>query len=207
MDQHPLPIDLDAEANLSRRGFLRTSLMGMALLGTASLGATLSGCATAPLGTREVDGEQRTYRFLSEDDEVLLYALAPAILAGCLPDDPGSRRQSLAGTIAGVDEAIYRFGPANQAQFRKLFDLLNFGATRALAAGVWSRWENVEPQQAEAFLQRWRNSGIGLFNNGYNALVKVTNVAFYGRPENWHRSNYPGPPDYALAALPQFQKA
>jgi hypothetical protein len=191
----------------SRRGFLRTSLMGAAFLGTASLGATLSGCATEPMASREVDGKRVSYLFLSKDDRTLLNALVPAILAGALPEDPQRRAENMAATVVAIDEAIYRFGPANQAELRKLFDLLNFGPTRVLTTGIWRSWDSVNPAQAEAFLQRWHSSDIGLFNNAYNGLVKVTNVAYYGRPANWERSNYPGPPAYALAALPQFQQS
>lgn len=194
-----------ADVDFSRRNFLRTGVMGAVFLGTASLGATLSGCATSPMENREIDGQSTTYHFLSEDDAAVLFAITPAILAGALPEDPALQAESLTTTVSAVDEAIYRFGPTNQAEFRKLFDLLNFGPTRALTTGIWRGWATVQQDQAEDFLQRWRNSRVGLFNNAYNGLVKVTNVAFYGRPENWEKSNYPGPPAYALKALPQFQ--
>ena len=206
MDQ-PVSDSPALDTELSRRGFLRASALGAALLGIAGAGASLSSCAIAPLGHQEVGGQSQPFRFLTEDDEALLLALAPALLAGALPADGATRAASLAVTVATIDEAIYRFSPANRAEFRKLFDLLNFGPTRALVAGVWRSWPYVDTAEADAFLNRWRDSRLGLLNNAYNALAKVTNVAFYGTPGNWPASGYPGPPAYALEALPQFRTA
>jgi len=104
-----------------------------------------------------------------------------------------------------MDEAIYRFGPANQAQMRKLFDMLNFSLTRITLAGVWSGWANATPGTVDGFLNRWRNSSIGLFNKAYAGLVRLTNSSFYGYRDNWHLSGYPGPPAYLTNSLPQFQ--
>jgi len=72
-------------------------------------------------------------------------------------------------------------------------------------ARIWSSWENASTQSVDAFLERWRTSGVGLFNNGYIALTKVSNVAFYGHEDHWHLSGYPGPPAWAVDALPQFK--
>jgi hypothetical protein len=81
------------------------------------------------------------------------------------------------------------------------------GLTRVAIAWVGSSWCNVTVEQADAFLERWRSSRIGLFNNGYMALTKISNVAFYGDKDNWHLSGYPGPPQWAVDALPQFRDA
>ena len=115
------------------------------------------------------------------------------------------RRQQIQATIERIDAGIHQFGPANQKELRGLFDLLNFGLTRVTVARVWSSWENASTQSVDAFLERWRTSGIGLFNNGYIALTKVSNVAFYGHEDHWHLSGYPGPPSWAMDALPQFK--
>lgn len=192
---------------MSRRGFLRTGLAGAALLGTASAGIGLTGCSDAPKGSHEVDGKSVQYHFLTEDDRLLLLALAPAILAGALPQGQDQRLESLNQTVAGVDAAIYRFSPSMQSEFRQLFDLLHFSPTRALMAGVWQGWDTVDPERADVFLNRWKSSSIDLFTSAYIGLVKITNVAFYGMPATWSTSHYPGPPAYALTALPQFQKS
>lgn len=196
---------------MDRRSFLKTGIGGAFFLGTVSVSAGLSGCATQPAGslgdstTRPTSSYQ--FRFLTRDDIALFEALLPAIAGPNLPEDPQTRRAAIAGTIERIDSGIHNFGPANQKELRRLFDLLNFGLTRVTVARVWSSWPNVSTDEAHAFLERWRTSSIGLFNNGYIALTKISNVAFYGYSDNWHLSGYPGPPQYAVDALPQFKNA
>lgn len=201
---------LDA-LSLDRRSFLRTGLGGALFLGTVSVTAGLSGCATAPAGrlgavATRMDARYQ-FQFLSADDIELLEALLPAILGSALPAQANNRRIAIAGTVERIDMGIHKFGPANQKELRQLFDLLNFGLTRVTIARVWPAWRDATTEQADAFLQRWRSSSIGLFNSGYMALTKISNVAFYGYQENWQLSGYPGPPDWAVKALPQFRKA
>ncbi|SDW02185.1 hypothetical protein [Marinobacter mobilis] len=191
-----------------RRSFLKTGLGGALFLGSVSLTAGISGCATTPAGLQAAapDGSgDYTFRFLSTDDIVMFEALLPAILGPTLTEAPEQRRHDIRATIETIDAGIFQFGAPNQKELRKLFDLLNFGLTRATLAGVWSSWKNVSTADATAFLDRWKNSSIGLFNQGYIALTKISNVSYYGQPEQWARSGYPGPPEWAASALPQFQ--
>lgn len=208
MSDHSLKNTSDDQPELSRRGFLKTGLGGALLLSTVSLTAGLTGCATAPAGRisavdTRMDAGYR-FQFLSRDDIALFEALLPAMFAGALPAASNQRRFVIAGTIERVDQGIAMFGPANQQELRKLFDLLNFAPTRIALARLWSDWPSVSTDDADAFLARWRNSRIGLLNNGYMALTKLSNVAFYGHASHWPVSGYPGPPAWAVDALPQF---
>lgn len=206
-----LPHDQESPSTIDRRSFLRAGLGGTLFLGTVSVTAGLSGCATAPAGRLDaadtpVDDGYR-FQFLTRDDIELFQALLPAIVGPALMEEPEPRRQAIASTIERIDQGIVQFGPANQQELRKLFDLLNFGLTRVTVARVWSSWPNATTAEVDAFLERWRTSGIGLLNNGYIALTKISNVAFYGHPQHWHLSGYPGPPPWAIQALPQFNNA
>ncbi len=209
-DVIPHSVETEAPAAaMDRRSFLRTGLGGALFLGTVSVTAGLSGCASAPAGRDypmpEAMDQSYDFRFLTRDDIVLFKALLPAVVGPGLTEEPVVRRQQIQATIERIDAGIHQFGPANQKELRGLFDLLNFGLTRVTVARVWSSWENVSTESAHAFLERWRTSGIGLFNNGYIALTKVSNVAFYGHEDHWHLSGYPGPPAFAVDALPQFK--
>ncbi|WP_342631306.1 hypothetical protein [Marinobacter alkaliphilus] len=201
----------DHQPELSRRSFLKTGLGGAMFLSTVSMTAGLTGCATAPAGrVSAVDSRMDAsyqFGFLSRDDIALFEALLPAMFAGALPEEPNQRQHAIAGTIERIDQGIVMFGPANRKELRKLFDLLNFAPTRITLARVWSDWPSVSTESAEAFLNRWRDSRIGLLNNGYIALTKISNVAFYGHDDHWHLSGYPGPPAWAVDALPQFHNA
>lgn len=209
MPNHLSPSEGLDSVSLNRRSFLRTGLGGALFLGTFSVTAGLSGCATAPadrLGAVETRMDARyQFQFLTTGDIELFEALLPAILGSALPEQPNAKRMTVAGTIERIDAGIHKFGPANQKELRQLFDLLNFGLTRVTIARVWPSWRNVTTEQADAFLERWRSSSIGLFNNGYMALTKISNVAFYGYQENWNLSGYPGPPEWAVQVLPQFR--
>ena len=208
------PVSTDSSPNassLDRRSFLKTGLGGAVFLSTISLSAGLTGCATAPAGrVSAVDSRMDAryqFQFLSRDDIALFEALLPAMFAGALPEEPNRRRFAIAGTIERIDQGIVKFGPANQQELRKLFDLLNFAPTRIALGRVWSDWPSVSTADADAFLRRWRDSRIGLLNNGYIALTKIGNVAFYGHEDHWHLSGYPGPPAWMVDALPQFKPA
>lgn len=212
MTTHRIPEHTDASpSDISRRSFLKTGLGGAMFLSTVSMTAGLTGCATAPAGrVSAVDSRMDAsyqFEFLSRDDIALFEALLPAMFAGALPEEPNQRQHAIAGTIERIDQGIVMFGPANQKELRKLFDLLNFAPTRITLARVWSDWPSVTTESAEAFLNRWRDSRIGLLNNGYIALTKISNVAFYGHDAHWHLSGYPGPPTWAVDALPQFHNA
>lgn len=194
---------------MDRRSFLRTGMGGALFLGTVSVTAGLSGCATSPAGRgyttlADINRSDYQFRFLTRDDIVLFEALLPALVGPALTEEPASRRSQLQATIERIDAGIHQFGPANRKELRGLFDLLNFSVTRITVARVWSNWANVSTADADAFLNRWRTSRIGLFNNAYIALTKVSNVAFYGHEDHWHVSGYPGPPQWAVDVLPQF---
>lgn len=195
---------------LDRRSFLRTGVAGALLLGSVGLGAGLTGCTSSPAGHHyqmsddsALNGYQ--FRFLTTDDIALFEALLPAILDDSLPTENDRRGAAIQATIERLDGGITRFGPPNQKELRRLFDLLTFSLTRITVARVWPDWPNASKEDASAFLARWRNSRVGLFNNGYIALIKLCNSAFYGYRDHWHLSGYPGPPRWATDALPQFQ--
>ena len=141
---------------------------------------------------------------LFRSDIVLFEALLPGLIGPALTEEPEQRRAHISDTIERIDAGIHQFGPANQKELRSLFDLLNFSVTRITIARVWPSWKNASTADANAFLNRWRTSSIGLFNNGYIALAKISNVALYGHEDHWPVSGYPGPPQWAMDALPQF---
>ncbi len=206
--QAPEQADLKAPG---RRRFLKTGLGGALLLGTVGTTAALNGCSSSPAGRiHEPDpttGAAYQFRFLTLNDIDLFRALLPAIVGPGLPAQPADRALAVDATIERIDAGICMFGPANQKELRQLFDLLNFGPTRITVARVWSSWPKVSTDEATAFLERWRSSSIGLFNSGYIALTKISNVSFYGAASQWHLSGYPGPPKWAADALPQFTNA
>lgn len=169
---------------IDRRSFLKLSTGSALLLSGGALTATLAGCAGS---TPPAAG----YRFLREADVLLFRALSPTVLDTLLPvTDRPKHLDTLTHLID--DTGAHLLAPTQKA-LRQLFDLLNTGLTRRLAAGVGTPWDQASPDDITAFLVRWQNSSIGLFNAGYRALTKFIIGAWAGTPEGLKALGYPGP--------------
>lgn len=175
-------------AQFSRRGFLKLGAGGSLVLAAAGASALLTGCSSAIYTARG-------YRYLRDADVWLLRALLPALLAGSLAGEA-----QLVATLHRFDGMCGRLEPPGQKALWQLFDLLNGAVTRRLLAGVAKPWSEVNPQEAEAFLQRWKNSGVSLFNAAWRILAKLASVAYFSLPEAAAKAGYPGPLGYVYEA-------
>lgn len=172
----------------SRRTFLRAGVAGTAILATV-------GITTGVIGFKRVSNQDVAtgYQFLRPDDVELFRALTPAILAGSLPKDESQHSAIINDILLRIDDTCMRLGPANQKELGQLFDLLNFAPTRRLAAGIKQPWANLSINDAEAFLTRWRESSVGLFNAAYRVLTKLPSNAYFAMPASFAATGYPGP--------------
>ena len=165
----------------SRRTFLQAG--GLAAILLAGGGAWCRATHGAPPHAFALDGEARA----------ALHAIAPAILAGALPQDPAQRRQALAAAIEGVHAAILSLAPATQKEVQDLFGLLALAPARRILTGIADGWENARPEQVIAFLQDWRLHRLGLLRTAYHALHDLVLGAWYAQPASWEAIGYPGP--------------
>ncbi len=179
MTQRPTP-----PAALHRRDFLKLSAGSAALLSVGALTATLAGCS-------KQQAPASGYAFLRDADLALFAALTPAVLGSALPAQ--DRAAHVERVLRGVDATAIRLLLPSQTALYQLFDLLNTGLTRRLAAGVSSPWASTEVTQVEAFLRRWQTSRIGLFNAGYRGLTKFITGAWVGTDAGLAVTGYPGP--------------
>jgi hypothetical protein len=182
-----IPQPGDAALLESRRSFLKLGVAGTLALGTVGFTAGLAGCH------RREEAAAQGYKFLRDADLKLFRALIPAITDGTLPAEASAREARTREILMRIDAGCWHLGAPAQKEVRKLFDLLNFGLTRRLAAGVSSPWDQVSAADAVVFLDRWRNSSIGLFNAGYRVLIKLVAVSNYSIPAVWPSAGYPGP--------------
>lgn len=169
---------------MHRRDFLKLSTGSVALLAAGSITATLTGCAKQELPAGG-------YVFLRPADLALFTALTPVVLGSTLPDD--DRAAHIERVLKSIDATSARLLLPTQTALYKLFDLLNAGLTRRLTTGVSKPWAEAEPAQVQAFLTRWQNSSIGLFNAGYRALTKFVTGAWVGTDAGLKAAGYPGP--------------
>lgn len=171
---------------MNRRDFLKLGAASSAALTATSLTATLSGCSDSlPANSK--------WLVLRESDRTMLTAIIPTMLKGSFPTAANEQAAATQQVLLTIDGGLAKFGPHNVKQVQELFTLLNFGLSRGLTTGVWSKWENASETEIENFLQRWRDSSVGLFNLGYNGLNKLIAASWYGIPQAWPSAGYPGP--------------
>lgn len=125
----------------------------------------------------------------------ILGAIAPALLAGSLPEDPAQRSVALAGVTNGVKGVIAAFPPAVRGEVSDLFRLLDIRIARLLLAGIAASWRDANPADVKAFLERWRWSRIALLQSGYFALHDLVLGAWYANESAWGPLSYAGPPE------------
>lgn len=171
---------------MNRREFLKLGAASSAALTATSMTATLTGCTDAI-------EPNSNWKVLTPSERTLLAAIIPVMLKGSYPESSAEREAALNSILKTIDTGLSTFGPHNLKQVKELFTLLNFGLSRGLTTGVWSKWETASETEIENFLQRWRDSSVGLFNLGYNGLNKLIAASWYGQPQAWPTAGYPGP--------------
>jgi len=175
----------------NRRDFLKLSMVGAAALSTMSTGAALSGCTSS--------GPASGMKQLRAEDLELLRALAPAVMKGKIsPGDAAAIDQ----TIQSFDTLLDDLSTPVVVGVRQAFDVLSFAPTRGLMTGQWSAWSNASLEDAESALARLRDSGIGLLNAIYAAVIRLIISAWYLIPKNAVTTGYPGPPKKIAGIVP-----
>lgn len=169
---------------LTRRNLLKVGLMGSAFLATAGLTASLSGCSAST--------PKAGFAVIRESDLAFLHALIPVMLAGAVTTE--KMPQAVEGTLASLDYSLNHVSPELLKLTVQLFDVLAMPITRGPLTGVWGSWENASPADAQAFLDRWQNSSIGLLKMGHTSLLQLVMMSWYSRAESWAHCGYPGPP-------------
>lgn len=170
----------------SRRTFLKTGLIGAALLATAA-------ALHKPLDRM---GKQalRDARPLDPALRRVVAAVGPVILAEAFPVEPRLREAALSRIVEGVAIAVSALSAASQKEVAELFALLDFPPTRIAVAGMSSPWEEASAEQVAGFLHRWRNSPVDLLKSGYMAIHDLVLGSWYASPATWEWIGYPGPP-------------
>lgn len=174
---------------VTRRSFLVTGIVGGTLLATAWW--IKEGLHT------EVAGSRGT---AERDAHDILARLALVLLAGMLPPDETARRAAIAEVVATIDAALAGLPAETQREFAQLFALLRWSPTRLIVARVTQPWNEAEPAEVEAMLQRWRESRLSLFRSAYGGLHQLVLGAWYGMPRSWAAIGYPGPPELGAAS-------
>ena len=176
---------------IDRRQFLKLSAGGTATLALLGASSQLTGCSATVIAAPGM-------QFLTPDDVALFTALLPVVNGAAYPAADAAVRDR---ALQRIDEACALLQAPARAELRKLIGLLHLRVFRRLVCGVSTGWDQASAGELTAFLQRWRDSRVGLFNAGYRALTKLAAVGWWSQAASWPGSTYPGPPAWALAAL------
>lgn len=175
---------MNTEHSLSRRHFLQVSLGASAFLSTVGLTASLSGCSA--------NTSANGFAVLRSSDLPFLRALIPVLINGSV--QPTLLPQAIDDTLQCIDSGLSRISPAMLKLTQQLLDVLTLPFTRGPLTGVWTAWETATNEQVQHFLNRWQNSSLNLLRQGHAALLQLTLMAWYSRPQSWAHCGYPGPP-------------
>lgn len=170
----------------TRRGFLQLGMTGSAALVIGSGVAGLTGCS-----------KQQTpasgYKVLRDKDLYFLGAMAPAILTtGAYPGPlAGQARERL---LKKLDSILVTLQEYSRGQLIMMFDLMHAAPTRLAVGAPWHPWEEATVEEADAFLNSWKNSPLQIKRMGYSGLCKLIAMSWYSQPEIFTVSGYPGAP-------------
>jgi len=164
---------------LSRRTFIFVGAAGAAAL----VAARLLPRTTPPSGTLDAAGT------------AVMAAITPVLLAGALPADPKLHGDALRETLVAIEGAIAGLAPRAQGELSDLFGLLALAPARWSLARTTASWQDASRDDVERFLDRLRDSRIGLLRAAYDALHQLVMAAWYGGPRAWPAIGYPGPPN------------
>ena len=176
--------DSCVETLLSRRGALKVGLCASALLATAGLGASLSGCSSSD--------KAQGFAVLRSRDLAFLRTLIPVMLSASVT--AAAMPSAADATLHKLDDNLNHLSPELLKLTQQLLDVLSMPIARGPLTGIWGRWENASAEQVRQFLDRWQNSSLSLLRMGHGSLTQLVMMSGYETPELWAHCGYPGPP-------------
>lgn len=167
--------------NMNRRSFLKTGVVGGAILATAGATLSISGYTPAPKASG--------YDFLTDSDIPFVKALFRGIIGPAIPSE-----DALMAGVQSFDQHGKKLSPELHKVLRLLFDLATMPPTRGLATGVWKNWDDLKTEEIYAFLERWQYSPLHLNRMAHASLVQLISMSWNGTPASFSHSRYPGAP-------------
>lgn len=130
---------------------------------------------------------------LSEGAREIFSAVARAVLAGCLPDDPAVQRVALRAHLLRLDASISGLAPATRRELSDLLALLGTAAGRRALTGLGEDWPQASTADLLQALSDMQLSSSTTRQQVYHALRDLTNAAWFADAGSWTLTGYPGP--------------
>lgn len=167
----------------TRRGFLKKGLLGGALLaigGGTWLALKDSALATPPPGLKVLDARR--------------YAVVLALIDRFIPERPGFPSARALDTAQAVDTILTLVDDSSRVELNQLLMLFENALANFLFGLRTTPFTKLSPEEQQAVLNEWMTSSLPLRRTGYLALRTIVMSAYYGNPQTWPATKYPGPP-------------
>ncbi len=167
---------------ISRRRFLRSSLLSTALLGAAALvGRQLSGYRLDAATTAKL-------RALSPKQFLVMAAVARRI---CASDDPEAPSSDDTECALFIDSYVARLEPGLRKDVCALIELVEHGA--GPLCGVASRFTHMSAAAQDATLDAWAHGRLAVQRQGFQALRSLAFMGYWRDVRTWPLLGYSGP--------------
>lgn len=170
---------------VDRRGFLKLSAGGAAVLAAGSSVALLSGCSSGPSGPTE------GYLHLRRSDLEVLRIWTPVILH---EDSRPNGDADVELAIQRLDGLLESVGPVGQKMLGELYDILHLGAFRWWVTGYWRDPAKLSNEEKVAALEAWEHHDSSFARGAFRGLASPLLMAWYTEPGIAKTTGYPGPP-------------
>ncbi len=143
---------------------------------------------------------RRTLRAAQPRDPLLVltpdeYAIFAAVAARVVAVDGDSPSTDAVDVAGRADAAMALWPDAVQVEFRRLLRLFENALTGAAMGIGFETFTASAPARQDERLDAWRRSRIAVFRTGFEALRRLAAACYYGAPEAWPATGYPGPPE------------
>ncbi len=176
------------DQGINRRGFLKLSAAGSAVLATGSGLALLTGCSSN-------DGPATGYKHFRQQDVDLLTPLVGAVLGSALSDAGATAEDGM----KAFDDLLDGGMPGTRGALFQVLDLMQLGAARWYITGSWASFADQSDDELQQTLANWSASERSLSRMAFKGLTQPIYMAWYVKPTGARTTGYPGPPRNIVA--------
>jgi len=182
----------------TRRGFLKKTLGGAALLAAA-------GAVPLALRKTQLRSARQPLLFFTPAEYSVFAAVADRVLArgpSELPQDLAAASRSRPAPpspgeldVAGkADVFLAPLDAGSAKELKQLLALFDNALFSVLTGGPPRPFTRMSTEDQDAHLERWATSRMAIRRTGFQALKRLSAAVYYGAPETYASVGYPGPP-------------
>ncbi len=169
---------------ISRRRLIKRGLTGGLLLTAGGFGLSLQSSTL-----RSPSGPLKAL-------DPLEFSVLSAVSDRITPGTEQVPKASALGVPELIDDLLGQMHPVEVADLKKVLNTLENAAIGLLLDLRPVPFTSASTETQDAALASWRDSGLTLRRTGYKALHKICTSSYWGMPETFALSGYPGPPNF-----------